>query len=165
MGGKDLHRIYPVYRACVDYTKKEELPFTFKQDSTKWRTALQFFNTYDKSNNLFMTCEHPPFAKDWDDVPTIFEPDILILKNNKPLGVIEYEEETGKRKSGAHYADKGHGHEGDPDNKKDSRRNEYYDRAGLKVFRLWDSVYKKEDWKAKLHKFLIECNEEETKKR
>ena len=37
------------------------------------------------------------------------------------------------------------------------RKNEFYQLAGFRVFRLWESVYKNENWKVKLFEFLINC--------
>lgn len=150
MGNQDLERIHPVYRACVDFSKLAELPFSFKEDSGNFETAIEF------NNNLSI---HPPNANNWDDGNfDIVCPDILDYRHKI---VIEFEEETGNRKCGAHYAKKGHGHKGDPDTKRDNIRNKLYEKYCFRVFRLWESVYKKENWKKKLFTFLMECDTNE----
>ena len=145
MGNQDLERLYPVYRACVDFSKLADLPYSFKEDSGNYETAIQF------QEGLSI---HPPNAKNWDTNPDIICPDILDFEHKI---IIEFEEETGNRKSGAHYARKGHGHEGDLSTKRDTRRNEYYEQYAFRVFRLWETTYKNENWKIKLFEFLIGC--------
>ena len=134
-----------MYRACVDFSKLADLPYSFKEDSGNYETAIQF-----KEEHF----SHPPWSEDWDTNPEILCPDILEWKNKI---IIEFEEETGNRKSGARYARKGHGHEGDLSTKRDTRRNEYYKLAEFRVFQLWESTYKNENWKVKLFEFLINC--------
>ena len=155
MGVQDLDRIHPVYRARVDYGKAAVLPFKFKVDSGNYETGLEFIRV-DWCPSEFIT-HHPPISKNWDSNPNIVCPDILILKFNRPIGVIEFEEETGNKKSGAHYAKRGHGHYGDIDTKRDSRRNEFYKESGLQVFRLWELNFKTKNWKTMIHKFLLDC--------
>lgn len=94
MGNQDLERLYPVYRACVDFSKLADLPYSFKEDSGNYETAIQF------QEGLSI---QPPNAKNWDTNPDIICPDILDFENKI---IIEFEEETGNRKSGAHYAKK-----------------------------------------------------------
>ena len=145
MGNQDLERLYPVYRACTDFSKLAELPFHFREDTGDYETAIEF------KQGLSI---HPPNAKNWDTDPDIICPDILDFEHKI---IIEFEEETGNRKSGAHYAKKGHGHSGDLDTKRDSRRNTFYEQYGFRVFRLWESDYKKQNWKVMLFEFLINC--------
>ncbi|MGI9567067.1 MAG: hypothetical protein ACR2LL_08665 [Nitrosopumilus sp.] len=154
MGEQDIERLYPVYRACTDFCKLAELPFRFKEDLGDFETAIGFTEDGDEFGNLLLTLYHPPYSKNWNKAETIICPDILDYQHKI---IIEFEEETGPRKAGEKYARKGHGHEGDLDTKRDSRRNEFYQLAGFKVFRLWESTFKNENWKAKLFEFLIDC--------
>ena len=94
MGNQDLERLYPVYRACVDFSKLADLPYSFKEDSGNYETAIQF-----KEEHF----AHPPWSEDWQTNPEILCPDILEYEHKI---IIEFEEETGNRKSGAHYAKK-----------------------------------------------------------
>lgn len=160
MGEKDIERLHKVYRACVDFTKLAELPFTFKVDSGNFETAIEFFYDDDEKWHTL----HPPSSQDWQTNPTIICPDILIMDCFQPLGVIEFEEESGNRRSGAKLARKGHGHEGDLDTKRDSKRNEFYKNAGFRVLRIWESHYNHNAiWKLKLFRFLMDCTKEKIK--
>jgi len=147
LGEKDYERLYPIYRASIDFCKLAEIPFTVKIDSGDYETAIQFKDTDD---GVFAT--HPPFSEDWRSNPEIICPDILILFGTEIIGVIEFEEETGPRKTGAHMARKGHGHEGDIDTKRDTRRNDYYTNAKIHCLRIWES---NERWRLELFEFLI----------
>ena len=147
MGAQDLNRIHPIYRACIDFTKLAELPFTFKVDSGNYETAIQFKGEYHT---------HPPWSEDWETNPEIICPDILDYDNKI---IIEFEEETGPRRTGAYLARKGHGHEGDLDNKRDTKRTEFYN--DFRVLRIWESQYNHSTiWKLKLFQFLIDCSKE-----
>lgn len=151
MGVQDLEKLYPIYRACTEFCKLTELPFTFKVDSGNYETAIEFQDGFHI---------HPPKSKNWDNT-TILCPDILILSCDNIIGVIEFEEETGNRRTGAYLAKKGHGHEGDLDTKRDSRRNELYKITGFRVLRIWESHYNHNTiWKLKLFQFLIDCSKE-----
>ena len=156
MGNQDLERLHPVYRACVDFGKLAGLPFEFKEDSGNFETAIEFLEPLG-TTDIEMLGHHPPISSDWKGHPNIICPDILDYKNRI---IIEFEEETGNRKPGARYAKKGHGHEGDYSTRRDTRRNEYYKLAGFRVFSLWESVYKNENWKKKLFAFLLDCDNE-----
>jgi len=144
MGEIDIEQIHKIYRACVDFCELTGLPFQFKEDLGTYETAIQFEDGYNV---------HPPTAKNWKNNPNIHCPDILDYENKI---IIEFEEETGPRKPGAKMATKGHHHEGDYDTKRDTRRNANY--TNFRVFRLWQSIYENENWKAKLFQFLLDCH-------
>ena len=151
MGKQDIYNIHPIYRACIDFTKLSELPFTFKVDSGNYETGI-VFNIETKSyrrHNSFET---------WQDItyPEVMTcPDVLDFDHKI---IVEFEEETGPRKPGAKYAKKGHGHEGDYNTTRDNLRNDAYLAAGFVVFRLWESTFKNKNWKLQLFEFLISCS-------
>ena len=151
LGKQDYHNLNPIYRFATDYCNISDLPFYFKTDSGNFETAIVFNvenGDYRKSH---------PFEK-WDDVryPLVMIcPDICSFESKI---IIEFEEETGNQKSGAHYAKKGHGHEGDDPTKKDDRRNECYKKAGFELLQIWESRFKRSSiWKIVLTEFLINC--------
>ena len=145
MGEIDIHNIHPIYRYCVEYNRLAELPFTFTEDTGSFETVLAISESGKWRNYV---------EKD-DRTHITFVPDIIDYKNKI---IIEFEEETGNRKSGAHYARKGHGHQGDYSTKRDTRRNKYYKLAGFTVLRIWESQFKKSTvWKIILTEFLIQC--------
>lgn len=140
MGQVDLDALFRIYKEINSIVKKHKLLFSFKIDHGTYDTAIEFIDT--KSY-------HPPLSKDWSTKPVIFCPDLLDYHNKI---IIEYEEEVGNRRSGAHLAKKGHNREGDMDTKRDSRRNRYYKQGGFRVLRIWDS---EQNWKKKLEDFLL----------
>ena len=140
MGGIDIENLFRIYNAANSIIKKHSLLISFTIDHGTYETAIEFVG-----NHFF----HPPISKNWDSHPQIFCPDLLDW-NNKII--IEYEEEIGKPLSGAKLAKKGHQREGDLDNKRDTKRNEFYKRGGFRLFRIYDSD---KAWVAKLEKFLI----------
>lgn len=146
MGESDIENLHKIYRKCVDYCKKEKLPFHFQVDSGEWETALEFI--YDDGK---WQTYHPPLSKDWSTHPVIFCPDILDYKNKL---IIELEEEGQKRLSGARLARKGHGPEGDIPNKRDTNRGDYYSWGKFRVLRFYEADLKEENWE-KLEKFLV----------
>ena len=115
MGESDIENLFRIYVKANQIIKKHELPFSFKVDTGRFETAIEFVEKKPY---------HPPKSKDWSCKPIIFCPDLLDW-NNKII--IEYEEEVGDRKPGAKLAKKGHHRKGDYDNKKDSKRNYYYE--------------------------------------
>lgn len=153
MGEVDIEILYEIYRACAEFSVQESLRLNFKLDTGHFETAIEFYKS---------DCSHPPVSNNRESVRVrgsmVLTPDILVLNGNKPQAIIEYEEETGPRKTGAKYARKGHGHEGDYCTKKDERRNGAYKSAGLSVFRLWESTYKDGHWRGPLFEFLIDCS-------
>jgi len=148
MGIQDQDRLQPVYRACVDFCFIAQIPFKFKVDRGCWETAIEFF--YDIDEKIYHT--HPPKSPGWSTDPKILCPDILDYDNKI---IIEIEEEPGPRLKGAKMARKGHSREGDLDTKKDTERNRHY--KDFRVFRLWESTLKNENWQIKLFLFLINC--------
>ena len=129
MGNKDYPNLSKIYRFATDYCKLADLQFHFDVDSGHYETGIVF-------NLETGSCRRRIEQESWDDVryPEIMiVPDVCDFTNKI---VLEYEEETGNRKSGDKMAKKGHGHEGDEDGKKDSRRNECYERAGFTVLRI-----------------------------
>lgn len=153
MGHQDIERLYPVYRACTDFCKLAELPFSFKEDTGSLDTMIEFIESDEKIEAV-----HPPISKNWEESKKngnhLFNPDICDFEHKI---IIEYEEETGPKRPGAKMAKKGHGHEGDYDTKRDANRNLYYHEAGFSVFRLWEYNYKNSNWKIQLFDFLIQC--------
>lgn len=140
MGEVDLENLFKIYYEIRAIKKKHNLDFFFKLDHGKYETAIEFVGEKNY---------HPPISKNWDNNPTIFCPDLLDY-NNKII--IEFEEEVGEPRPGAKLAKKGHNREGDQANKRDSRRNMYYEQAGFRIFQIWKSD---KNWRPKLEKFLI----------
>lgn len=146
MGLADIERLYPIYRACTDFCKLAELPFSFKEDLGDYETIIAI-----DGNNWYI----PDKTQNWESViGTVFCPDIIDYSNHI---IIEFEEETGPRKPGSKLAQKGHGHEGDADTVRDKTRNDAYKKAAFRVFRLWESTFKNKNWKLQLFEFLINC--------
>ena len=144
VGQIDIESLFRVYNKIKKITKHHNLQFFFKIDHGTYETAIEFI---EKKSY------HPPISKNWDSNPDIFCPDLLDWHNKI---IIEYEEEVGPRKHGAFLAKKGHHREGDLDNKRDTRRGEYYRYGGFHILRIWESD---ELWAEKLEKFLLELNE------
>lgn len=147
MGIVDYPELHKVYRKCVDYCKKQKIPFNFKVDSGSWETAIEF---------TAIGYHHPPRSKSWEEVEKqgneIKCPDILEY-NHKII--IEWEEEHGSQKSGARLAKKGHSHKGDIDTNRDVDRNMLYRIAGFRLLRLYESD---KDWNKQLESFLTKCH-------
>lgn len=147
MGEQDIENLHPIYRYAVDFCKLSNLPFSFKEDLGDFETAIQFKEEY---------FAHPPWSEDWESNPEIVVPDVLVLYQDTPVAVIEFEEETGNKRPGAKLAKKGHGHQGDYDTKRDTRRNEHYSTSNIPLLRIWESNFKKTTlWKISLTEFLI----------
>jgi len=151
MGIKDYPSLNKIYRFATEYSKLAELPFHFRVDSGNYETAIVF-------NLETGNCRWKDEKETWDDIKY---PEIMIVPDVCDFNhriILEYEEETGKRRPGAKTAKKGHGHEGDMDKQKDSRRNECYERAGFTLLRIWESNFKKSSiWKIPVTEFLIQC--------
>ena len=147
MGVQDLEKLYTIYRACTEFCKLADLPFSFKEDLGDYETVIAIDGT---------SWYRPENTQNWKTViGEVFCPDIIDYTNHI---IIELEEETGPRKPGAKLAMKGHGHEGDYDTTRDNRRNDAYLGAGFTVFRLWESTFKNKNWKLQLFEFLISCS-------
>ena len=150
MGLQDLDRLYPVYRHATDISRMHLFPFSFTLDTGSFETAIVF----NEMNNSF---RKPMPHENWESIKY---PEVIIVPDMSCYDariIIEFEEETGNRKSGSHMAKKGHGHDGDLPTKRDSRRNHFYECAGFKLFRVWESNFKKDMWKIALTEFLIDC--------
>lgn len=140
MGEKDLNNLFKIYNEIRLLKKEYNLPLNFKIDKGSFETAIEFID--DKPY-------HPPKSKDWSTNPIILCPDLLDYQNRL---IIEYEEEVGNRRTGAKQAKKGHNREGDIPNKRDARRNDYYQKGKFSYFQIWESD---EKWKIKLKNFVI----------
>lgn len=140
MGELDIEKLFEIKYETRTISEKNNLPYIFKVDLGSFETAIEFVGI-----NHF----HPPISQSWIDKPDIFCPDLLDYENRI---IIEYEEETGEKKSGAHLAKKGHGHMGDIDTKRDNRRNRFYKQGGFRIIRIWESDHA---WKKHLKDFLL----------
>ncbi len=143
MGQVDIESLFRIYEQVKKITKHHNLQFSFKVDHGSFETAIEF--NEEKSY-------HPPISKNWDSHPNIFCPDLLDWHNKI---IIEYDEEVGSRRKGAFLAKKGHHREGDMDNKRDTKRGNFYKQAGFHILRIWESD---ELWREKLEKFLVTKN-------
>lgn len=141
MGHVDLEKLFDIYYESLLIAKKYNLPYRFTVDEGTYETAIEFIE--DKSF-------HPPISFTWKTKPVIFCPDLLDYYHKI---IIEYEEEVGEPKRGAKLAAKGHNREGDLDNKRDEKRNDYYKQAGFSILRIWKSD---ESWRSKLKAFLCD---------
>jgi len=141
LGGKDLERIHPVYRYCVDFCKAKKIKNHFREDSGSFETLVcinhdGICRTYhEKSNYDFVT----------------FVPDIIDYQNRI---IIEIEEESKPKTGffGAKNKKRGHWEEA----KHDVERDEAYNLAGFKLHKVWESEIKTNSWRKKLHQFLEE---------
>jgi len=150
MGIVDIVVLHDLYREAVKQEKEYNWGFKFKMDEGTFETAIEF----QESSSYRPIAFHPPEAKNWDDAQDILCPDILDFWNRI---VIEYEEETGKPKKGAHYAKKGHGHPGDLASIRDSRRDSLYLLGGFRVLKIWESEYNDGSWRKKMWRFFCDC--------
>ena len=146
MGESDIMRIYPIYKIVTNQCKEFGWPFQFKEDLGTYETA---FLIKDGATTL------PTDFKDWEEVNkngwTLQEPDICDYYSKI---IIEFEEETGPKKSGAKYAKKGHGHPGDLSTLRDTKRDKNY--SGFKLCKIWESE-PMTVVEVKLHYFLADC--------
>ena len=144
MGEIDYEKLHKIYRECVEYCKKEKLPYQFKIDSGKWETAIEF---------TAIGYDHPPKSKSWEESKKqgneIKCPDILEFEHRL---IIEYEEEPKPGKRGGKLGKKGHTSESDTD----EHRDQLYRIAGFKLLKIWESEYLSNSYKEKLYKFLHE---------
>lgn len=140
MGHKDLDSLHRIYEKIKIICKKNDLSYQFNVDDGDWETAIEFIG--DSSY-------HPPISRDWSSNSDILCPDLLDYENKI---IIEYEEEIGDHKPGAKLAKKGHNRRGDMPNKRDFRRNQFYNDADFTFFQIWESD---KDWPHKLETFLV----------
>jgi len=146
MGHKDLAALDAIYQKAKEICNVENLQFQFTVDHGDYETAIQFKEI--GINQVYHA--HPPYSEDWESNPEIICPDIMDYAHKI---IIEYEEESGNRKPGAHLAKKGHGHPGDLPTKRDTRRNRYYELGGFHFLQYWESDLKAKNWE-KLRTFL-----------
>lgn len=147
MGVSDIMRIYPIYKIVTSQCKEFGWPYQFKEDLGTYETA---FIINDTGHTKI-----PIDFRDWEQLQeegwTLQEPDICDYSYKI---IIEYEEENGPRKAGAHLAKKGHGHPGDLSNPRDTKRDKNY--SGFKVCKIWESE-SNDVVEVKLHYFLADC--------
>lgn len=140
-------RIYPIYKILVNQCKEFGWPYNFKEDLGTYETAFIIKNKEIKlPENEFRSWESLK-KEGW----TLQEPDICDYYNRI---IVEYEEETGPKKSGAKYAKKGHGHPGDLSTLRDTKRDKNY--SGFKLCKVWESE-PMHVIEVKLHYFLADC--------
>jgi len=140
MGHKDLMSLHRIYERIKIICKENSLSYNFKVDDGDWETAIEFIG--EKSY-------HPPISVDWSNNPQIFCPDLLDYESKI---IIEFEEEIGNPQTGAKLATKGHNREGDFPNKRDTRREEFYNDGHFQCLQIWESD---ENWEQKLERLLI----------
>ena len=141
MGQIDIENLFRIYDEVNRLIKHHSLLMHFTIDHGTYETAIEFIG-----KKSF----HPPISKNWDTNPDIFCPDLLDYHNKI---IIEYEEEIGEPRTGAKLAKKGHSREGDIDSKRDERRNNFYEQAGFRLIRIWESD---EAWQKKLERSLLQ---------
>ena len=149
MGQVDIVVLYPIYRKCIELTKENNWPWSWKEDSGDYETMIEFLQTEKGSVPM-----HPPEAKDWDDmklkgsIPIC--PDIMDYQHRI---VLEFEEESTAGKRGGKLGRKGHWSE----SKKDLRRDNLYKFTNFRFCKIWQSEVKKKTWINKLFHFLADC--------
>jgi hypothetical protein len=153
LGNADIHNLNKIYIFANDFCQLASIPFRFKEDSGNYETAIII-------NELGYFRRTKP-SDDWEKIktyphnPRMFVPDLIDFENKI---MIEFEEETGNKRPGAKLARKGHGHAGDLDGKRDSRRNEMYALSGFKLLRIWESELTISTvWKLIVIEFLLKC--------
>lgn len=133
--------------------------FKFKIDLGTWETAIEF---------TVIGYNHPPKSKSWEESKEagneIKCPDLLDYDNRI---ILEYEEEA-KPQRGSKIIQKGHTEESN----RDYHRDQLYRIGGFRLFKVWQSEYKKlksngaYEWESeekqkkfenKLWKFLCNC--------
>lgn len=152
MGVKDIVPLHQIYQKLLKLEKIHNWGFSFKVDNGDYDTAIIF-------NEEKLGYRRPKESESWESIKFPLDmrcPDILDYEHKI---IIEFEEEGGKRRSGAALATKGHGREGDIPNKRDSKRNNYYISNGFRFCRIWQSELDKviDDEDGKLFFFLADC--------
>lgn len=153
LGEVDIENLHEIYIFANAFCKLASLPFRFKEDSGHFETAI-IINELGHSRI-------PNQNDDWQSIqnyphnPQLFVPDLIDYEYKI---MMEFEEEGGKKRSGAKLATKGHGREGDITNKRDTKRNEYYLVGGFSLLRIWESQMKTPTiWKMIVIQFLLNC--------
>jgi len=148
MGVKDIVPLHQVYKKLLELEKNNNWGFSFKVDEGTFETAVVF----NEEINIY---RRPEFHETWESIKypeSLICPDILDYEHKI---ILEYEEEGGKKRSGAHLATKGHGREGDIPTKRDSKRNLFYANNNFRFCRIWESQLK--SMESKLFHFLADC--------
>lgn len=149
MGEVDIVVLNEIYRKCIELEKEHNWGFQFKEDSGSFETMIQFIENVNTDGNVTLAAHHPPKAANWDEMKICNAPDILDF-NNKII--IEFEEESLPQK-GPKIRRKGHWAE----SKRDTNRDQNYNKAGFRVCKIWQNELKKGDWPLKLFYFLADC--------
>ncbi len=159
MGEADIMRIYPIYRIVVNQCNEFGWPYQFKEDLGTYETAFlakivdEISNEFESKESIVVSL--PDDYHSWNETKkdgwTLQEPDICDFSYRI---IIEYEEETGPKKSGAKYAKKGHHHPGDLSTLRDTKRDKNY--SGFKLCKIWESE-PMHVIEIKLHYFLADC--------
>lgn len=151
MGNRDIEKLNEIYSFANDFCQLASLPFRFKEDTGSFETAIVF-------NELTKSYRRPKPHETWKSIKypeMLLCPDILDYDHKI---IFEYEEETGNKRPGAKLARKGHGHEGDFDTKRDTRRNTAYALCKFRLLRIWQSQLRISTvWKLIVIKFLLKC--------
>jgi hypothetical protein len=157
MSVPDRDRKDRVYQYVKDLCNLNELQYAWTVDWGDRETAIIFDRETGQYRfpNRLETQEGIRYPEMWE------VPDLCVKRADPPL-VIEIEEETGPRKTGARMADKGHGHDGDLPGKNDAEKYENYDAAGIRYCRVWETELNTGNvWKMKLNRFILDCANEE----
>lgn len=149
MGIIDIEHLIRINRKIQEIVKQHKLPFKFETDKGTYETAIEFYFLGEAKFPPYWEMFHPPRSLNWKTNPNILCPDLLDWHHKL---VIEYEEEIGPPLPGAKLAKKGHQREGDIDNKRDKRRNDFYEHAHIHMLRIWESD---KNWEEKLEQFLL----------
>lgn len=154
MGERDIVALNKIYRFSNDFCKLSGIPFHFEEDSGQYQTAIVF----DEEE---ISYRKPESHEHWNNVlypETMICCDVLDYDNKI---ILEYEEEGQKNRSGASLPSKGHGRDGDIPNKRDTKRNQFYNDNEFFFLRIWEAQFKVETiWKIKVIEFLLFCYKE-----
>lgn len=135
MGHNDLLKLYPIYRHVTELEQKYNWGYKWNWDQGDFETAIQI-----EPDGIW----HLPIK---DSTGAILCPDIVDLRNKI---IIEFEEEASQN-TGYHGAKRHKGHFQELLTVRDQSRDSYYEKAGFKVFKIYESD---QTWKPKLFKFL-----------
>jgi len=151
LGIKDTISLHKIYGKLQELENKNGWGFSFVVDDGTYETAIIF---HQDEEHYYRKPKEKDTWKDLDELEVMICPDIVDFSNKI---IIEYEEETGNRRSGAYLARKGHGHEGDLPSERDSRRNKFYSDNKFRFCRIWQSQLKSGDFVGRLFYFLQDC--------
>lgn len=148
MGIPDIVQLHSIYKKLLELENENNWGFSFKVDDGNYETAIIF-------NEEIKIFRRPGPGETWNDIQY---PEHLVCPDISDYDhkiVLEYEEESGNRRSGAKLARKGHGHMGDLPTKRDTLRNKFYRDNHFRFCRIWESEFKNID--SKLFHFLADC--------